>query len=139
MTVGLSKQIHGNSSILIFLLLFLTLLAYLAPDSVPAAWIHQSPLPGGEIFNSTWVDTSKTVFLVGDAGFAAIGKGCNWTVTSTGIPEDLYDVWGFSEKNVFAVGTFGEIIHYDGSSWSSMNSGITTALRGIWGSSATNV
>lgn len=65
-------------------------------------------------------------------------EGSGWSAMSSGVTEDLHDIWGSSGSDIFAIGQ-NSIFHYNGDSWSVMTEEYSSSNRQIWGSAADNV
>jgi hypothetical protein len=64
----------------------------------------------------------------------------NWTMITTTVSADLWDIWGSSAGNIYAIGDQGTLLHYNGVSWSSTADTLTfQSLNAIWGNNPDDI
>jgi hypothetical protein len=97
---------------------------------------------------SLWCSSNGNLFAIGspaiDYGYTRDNRiyyydGNVWSYMTSGLKQDLNDIWGTSGDNYYAVGESGIILHYDGVKWSSQKSGTTADLYNVWGISANDI
>ncbi len=63
-----------------------------------------------------------------------------WTAEQSGVPTNLYAVWGSGPNDVYAVGAGGIILHSTGKGdWASQTSNTPSDLLAVWGSGPNDV
>ncbi|MBK8482513.1 MAG: hypothetical protein IPL40_15335 [Proteobacteria bacterium] len=82
---------------------------------------------------------TDTAVAVGDDGFVAFWEQQKWRRVATGVPEDLFAVWGASPSQVFVVGSFGTALFGSSAGLAKQQTGVARALRGVWGHAADDV
>lgn len=82
---------------------------------------------------------TDTAVAVGDDGFVLFWEADRWRRVATGVPEDLFAVWGASRTQVFVVGSFGTVLFGSSAGLAKEQTGVARALRGVWGRAADDV
>ncbi len=91
--------------------------------SVPTTYGHVSCIWGLDE-NNIWA--AGETFLKYD--------GSTWQEDSTGLTEELIEMWGKDGENIWAITRSGLIYKYDGTSWFLHGTSTSGDLLGIWGS-----
>ena len=76
--------------------------------------------------------SSGDIYTVGDAGTILRSNGSAWSPSSSGVDEDLNDVFVLSALDVLIVGDGGRIVRGVDGAWSPMTSATNENLRGVW-------
>jgi len=82
---------------------------------------------------------TDTAVAVGDDGFVAFWEAGRWRRVASGVPEDLFAVWGAGPSQVFIVGSFGTALFGSSAGLTKEQTGVARALRGVWGHAADDV
>jgi hypothetical protein len=80
-----------------------------------------------------WASSDDDVFVASPNGTVWNWDGLVWTAMTTGLPNEVYGVWGFGPANIVAVGNGGDVARWTGTTWSLAASGITTDLYAVAG------
>jgi hypothetical protein len=79
------------------------------------------------------------VYAAGDGGALLRHGGAAWSLSPTGVAEDLHDVFAVSPLDVFVVGDGGRALRGADGAWVPIATGSASALRGVWGRSGSQV
>jgi hypothetical protein len=110
-------------------------------------WCWEFPLPTGNLMTSAWAASDCEVWAVGEGGVALHRVGSTWTVTDSGVDQNLNGVWGSGPNDVWAVGDCGVVLHWTAGGWNPVNpvqaqclasTTLKVTLEGVWGTSPTN-
>ncbi len=108
------------------------------------------------LMSKLWASSPNDVYAIGHAsggGQLYHFDGNSWTPIDlfqyTGVPYDLYGIFGFSRDNVYIVGKWNEplppheenslIVHFNGATWEKIDIPHRAWLKGIWGSAPNDV
>jgi hypothetical protein len=80
-----------------------------------------------------WASGDSDAWAVGAGGTIVHFDGGDWTVSASGVTDDLYAVWGASKDMVWAAGANGRVLFYDGRTWLKETTPSTATLRSISG------
>ncbi len=84
------------------------------------------------------VGTTEMLYAVGDQGLVLQFTNGQWTGISSGVEENLNDVWGVNNDQIFIAGDFGTLLS-GSSTLSAIETGISKPLQAVWGRGGGNV
>ena len=101
-------------------------------------WTELSTPTGASGLNDVFAVPGRSVWAVGDGGFAMVNDGTGFRIVTTGLGKNLHGVWGASDNDVWIVGEDGGSAHYTGTFTTPLN-GSTASLNSVTGTSTGDV
>lgn len=103
--------------------------------------IVQDPMTGENVQVPVSITVKNDIKDLGnDAMLRRLGTG-DFELMPTGVPKNIYSVWGTATDNVYAVGAQGTLVHWNGGGWTLQKAiGDGKAdLFGVYGADASHV
>lgn len=103
--------------------------------------IKQDPMTGETSQVPVSITVKNDIKDLSNDGMLRRLAGGDLEVLPTGVPKNIYAVWGTAADNVYAVGAQGALLHWNGGSWTMQASlgGGQADLRGVFGTDAKHV
>lgn len=94
---------------------------------------------GGVVWRALWGTPDGRIWMVGNQGNIAYGKGEDWYPVNSGTEANLTALWGTNAGPLWAVGEQGTILRMEGSRFHPVPIEIRANLQSIWGSSPKDI
>lgn len=101
-------------------------------------WSMHSDLPTSHYLYAVWVVGDDDVWAVGESGTIVHYDGNQWTLSDSGVSQDLFAVTEI-DGDVWAAGSAGVLLKRVGTTWVPQQSGTSRTIRALWANSTTDI